>query len=228
MPVLDVVVRTKASSSVHPPLWRATPGSCNLLFIARLNRDGNTIAACGCHWQKMLLYVTKLCVLHSKQAWICRVRQKVARRDDELGSKTPYHPLRSALSFRAHISVHLQKRDSLRCACNRGSTSVPVVQHLPTPRSPPEQTQTAAIPTRSGRATLVNLVKWWLRNKTPRSWPSGVPLLLLCVLPCNFYIKAALLVQQWRAAYLYVDAAIWHFQMPYICIWRFHIFFPFE
>lgn len=37
----------------------------------------------------MLLYVTKLCVLHSKQAWICRVRQKVARRDDELGSK--YH-----------------------------------------------------------------------------------------------------------------------------------------
>lgn len=23
-----------------------------------------------------------------------------------------------------------------------------------------------------------------------------------------------------RAAYLYVDVAIWHFQMPYICIWR--------
>lgn len=42
---------------------------------------------------------------------------------------------------------------------------------------------------------LVNLVKRRLRNKTPRTWLSGVLLFLLCVLLRNFYIKAALLVQ---------------------------------
>lgn len=30
-----------------------------------------------------------------------------------------------------------------------------------------------------------------------------------------------------RASYLYVDVAIWHFQMPYICIWR-SLSFPFS
>lgn len=111
--------------------------------------------------------------------------------------------------------------------------SVLVLGHRPPPllhspsthtRFPPASSSPQPFPAQhcSDTALLVNLVMWSLRNKTPQTLLSDVLLFLLCVLLCNFCIKAAWLVQHSRAAYLYVDVAIWHFQMPYICIWRSH------
>lgn len=133
--------------------------------------------------------------------------QRTARRDAARGI-----PLWSALSFGAQETDHHPY-----CPAPAAHT-----------RFSPTSSSSQPFPVQhcSDTALLVNLVMWWLRNKTPRTLQRGVLLFLLCVLLCNFYIKAARLVQHSRAAYLYVDVAIWHFQMPYICIWRSHFFFP--
>lgn len=103
--------------------------------------------------------------------------------------------------------------------------------HCPAPHSMHTHTTKQQLITTSTQphTMLVNLVKWWLRNKTPWTWLSGVLLFLLCVLLCNFYIKAALLVQHsesglfiCRCSYMTFPNAIHlHMKVP---LFFFHFF----